>query len=263
MRIDRINLGVDTDEKGMVRSASVYFENVNELGERISGNFGITVEQYKKIQTEELTIREIAEAKITELFELKPSEDAMAGVVELRKQIETNKSELTENVNTIKAELTASYEQVEKSVKQAIGEELETLKQVTRKLIKLDDLTAEEVADLVEIYPKYEADKEVAKDYVFSYEGKLYRVVQSHTTNSAWIPGEVAALYVEIAPPSTENGTEIIPNWVQPTGAHDAYKLGDKMKFTDGKIYKSKIEGNVHAPDVYPDGWELVMEDDN
>lgn len=101
MRIDRINLGVDTDEKGMVRSASVFFENINELGERISGNFGITTEQYKKIQAEELTIREIAEAKVVELFEIKPNQDALAGVVELRKDLEDKDKlmqELTEQL---------------------------------------------------------------------------------------------------------------------------------------------------------------------
>lgn len=87
LRIDRINLGVDTDENGMVRSASVYFENVSEIGERISGNFGITVEQYNKVQNKEISIREIAEAKVIELFQIKPDQDAMAGVVELRNQL--------------------------------------------------------------------------------------------------------------------------------------------------------------------------------
>jgi len=28
----------------------------------------------------------------------------------------------------------------------------------------------------------------------------------------------------------------------------------------NGKIYRSKIDGNAWAPDAYPDGWEEVVE---
>lgn len=46
--------------------------------------------------------------------------------------------------------------------------------------------------------------------------------------------------------------------WVQPTGAHDAYMSGDKVKYTDGKNYKSLIDNNVWSPDTYPAGWEVI-----
>lgn len=45
--------------------------------------------------------------------------------------------------------------------------------------------------------------------------------------------------------------------WVQPTGAHDAYNTGDKVSF-NGKHYTSKIDGNTWSPEAYPDGWEAV-----
>ena len=48
-----------------------------------------------------------------------------------------------------------------------------------------------------------------------------------------------------------------IPEWVQPTGAHDAYMTGDKVRYK-GVIYVSLIDGNVWAPDVYPAAWEVV-----
>ena len=53
------------------------------------------------------------------------------------------------------------------------------------------------------------------------------------------------------------NGTtsEAVAAWKQPTGAHDAYMRGDKMVYTDGKVYKSLIDNNVWSPDVYPNGW--------
>lgn len=46
--------------------------------------------------------------------------------------------------------------------------------------------------------------------------------------------------------------------WKQPTGGHDAYAKGDRVKYVDGKIYESVIDGNVWSPDVYPAGWQLV-----
>ena len=46
-------------------------------------------------------------------------------------------------------------------------------------------------------------------------------------------------------------------DWVQPTGAHDAYGKGDRVMF-NGDVWESTIDANVWAPDVYPDGWRKV-----
>ena len=46
------------------------------------------------------------------------------------------------------------------------------------------------------------------------------------------------------------------PEWVQPTGAHNAYSNGDKITY-NGKHYISTMDGNVWSPDAYPAGWEL------
>jgi len=43
--------------------------------------------------------------------------------------------------------------------------------------------------------------------------------------------------------------------WLQPTGAHDAYQMGDKVTFQGGR-YISLIDANVWSPTVYPAGWE-------
>lgn len=40
-----------------------------------------------------------------------------------------------------------------------------------------------------------------------------------------------------------------------PTGAHDAYKKGDRV-FYDGRAWTSKIDANVWSPKDYPAGWE-------
>lgn len=51
------------------------------------------------------------------------------------------------------------------------------------------------------------------------------------------------------------------PPYVQPTGAHDAYNTGDKVTH-NGKRYICQMDGCVWAPDVYPNAWELVEEEE-
>lgn len=47
------------------------------------------------------------------------------------------------------------------------------------------------------------------------------------------------------------------PEYVQPTGAHDAYHVGDKITY-NGKHYTCTCNGCVWTPDEYPQGWQLV-----
>lgn len=47
------------------------------------------------------------------------------------------------------------------------------------------------------------------------------------------------------------------PEFVQPTGAHDAYQAGDKITF-NGQRYVCKLANCVWSPDVYPTGWQEV-----
>jgi hypothetical protein len=44
--------------------------------------------------------------------------------------------------------------------------------------------------------------------------------------------------------------------WRQPTGAQDAYRLGDKVHYPDkeGPVWGSTIDYNTYQPGVY--GWE-------
>lgn len=90
----------------------------------------------------------------------------------------------------------------------------------------------------------YEAGKRL------TYKGKLYKVLQAHTSQADWTPDTAVSLYVEVAKPGE------IPVWKQPTGAQDAYALGDKVHFPDaeGPVYVSVVDSNVWAPNVY--GWE-------
>ena len=52
---------------------------------------------------------------------------------------------------------------------------------------------------------------------------------------------------------------EEYPEYVQPTGAHDAYQTGDNVTY-NGKKYICKMNNCVWSPDIYPAGWEEVVE---
>ena len=111
----------------------------------------------------------------------------------------------------------------------------------------LDD---EDALSGVELFPAWAADKAYATDDRIRYGEKLYRCVQAHTSQADWTPDVTPALWTEVAKPGE------IPVWKQPTGAQDAYRIGDKVRYPDenGDVYVCTIDYNVYAPGVA--GWE-------
>ena len=124
--------------------------------------------------------------------------------------------------------------------------------QATRKLIRVDELSESELLDMIDLYESYQVDKLYKVDDIFNYEGQLYKVIQEHTSQEDWVPSKLPALYLSMMP---EN---VIPEWVQPTGGHDAYKKGDKVIF-EGKVYESLIDNNTWSPIDYKEGWKEVV----
>lgn len=110
---------------------------------------------------------------------------------------------------------------------------------------QLDDSTA---LNAMALYSLWEVGKAYAVNDRRRYGDFLYRCVQAHTSQADWTPDAVPALWVKIS-------TEEWPEWVQPTGAHDAYNTGDKVTY-NGKRYVSRIDANVYSPEAYPAGWE-------
>lgn len=105
----------------------------------------------------------------------------------------------------------------------------------------------DEVAlDAVELYPKWEADTAYEADERIRYEGILYRCIQPHTSQEGWEPPNVPALWARVS-------LDEWPEWVQPTGAQDAYSKGDKVSHNE-KRWISAVDSNVWEPGVY--GWE-------
>lgn len=126
-------------------------------------------------------------------------------------------------------------------------------KQLRKEIINASvSLPDEDALTAVELFPKWEADTAYAVDQRIRYLSVLYRVVQAHTSQSDWTPDITPALYTQVARPGE------IPVWRQPTGAQDAYHLGDKVHYpdADGPVYISTVEDNVWTPGVY--GWDEV-----
>lgn len=101
-------------------------------------------------------------------------------------------------------------------------------------------------------------------------DGVLYRSItgtQERPTELLYHPKDVPALLVKVeeeVPEEPENPnpdepqpSEEYPEWVQPTGAHDAYEQGAKVSH-NGKKWTSDIAANVWEPGVY--GWTEVIE---
>ena len=75
---------------------------------------------------------------------------------------------------------------------------------------------------------------------IYRYGEDIYECIQPHTTQEDWTPDKVPALFVKIS-------LEEFPQWVQPTGAHDAYNKGDKVS-DEGKHWISEMDGNIWKP---------------
>ena len=88
---------------------------------------------------------------------------------------------------------------------------------------------------------------------------ELYALARTSPEAQYDLRAEIERLWVairELRSGQTDTETEnTVKDFVQPTGAHDAYMTGDTVLY-NGKVYTSVIDSNVWSPDVYPQGWK-------
>ena len=116
---------------------------------------------------------------------------------------------------------------------------------------KATTFTDEEALNNMIYFARWQEGVAYKVDDRIRYNEKLYKCVQAHTSQADWMPTATPALWVAIS-------LEEYPEWVQPTGAHDAYAKGAKVSY-EGKKYISTIDANVWAPGV--SGWDEVVEE--
>lgn len=118
-------------------------------------------------------------------------------------------------------------------------------------------LPDEKALEVATVYPAYKVGVAYEVDELITYgenstgDPQLYRVVQAHTSQEDWKPDATASLYTPIG-----LNADGYPIWSKPTGAHDAYNIGDIVEYNES-LYRSLIDGNVYSPDEYPAGWEV------
>ena len=111
----------------------------------------------------------------------------------------------------------------------------------------------DEKLDMIDLFDEYKGEHVYVRGDEFKWQGSIYRVVNDHTSQETWKPDEVASLYVNI------NNKIEIQEFIQPTGQHDAYQIGDEILF-NGFVWQSIINDNVWSPQDYPQGWQKIRE---
>jgi len=129
------------------------------------------------------------------------------------------------------------------------------VKQAAR-LVVLPKLAADEIDDddaplFAGLFPSWSVGVAVAVGEVYRWDGTLVEVIQAHATQADWTPDLVPALF------KVHRAVGSVAAWVQPTGAHDAYALGERVAFK-GATYESLIAANTYSPTAYPAGWQLI-----
>lgn len=118
------------------------------------------------------------------------------------------------------------------------------LKETVQELLE-KNMTEEEMLKHINVYPSWLLEEEgadFAEGEKVRYEGKLYKITQTHKKQNNWEPGKAPSLFTEITPEG------IIPEWKQPSHAENAYNTGDKVTYKD-QIWESKIDANTSVPD--------------
>ncbi len=111
----------------------------------------------------------------------------------------------------------------------------------------IDEVTATEHT---EIFAAWEPDVQYESGNMRRYpesDGKLYKCIQAHKSQTDWTPDVAVSLWVVAGDPAEE-----WPEWSQPIGAVDAYMMGDKCSHND-KHWISDYDNNVWEPGVF--GW--------
>ena len=83
-------------------------------------------------------------------------------------------------------------------------------------------------------------------------DGVPYKCVQAHDSaaNPDWKPSATPALWMQYHGSSKETARA----WVAPAGAHDMYKKGEWMIYTDGLLYEC-LSDTAYSPDGAPSAW--------
>lgn len=109
-------------------------------------------------------------------------------------------------------------------------------------------LPDEELLEVPNLAPVWESTGSYDAGDRVTYEGILYRCLQSHTAQEGWTPTAAPSLWAKVLIPEEDT----IPEWEQPESTN-GYAKGDRVRH-NGLVWVSVLDDNVWEPGVY--GWE-------
>lgn len=140
--------------------------------------------------------------------------------------------------------------------------------EVAKQFVLSTELSDEQRENILSRYRTIQVGDTVQPNEVVNIDGELFKMVQGNpvtieTENwlrdaSIFSPFLQKKVVIE-----DENGEEVevdvVDEFVQPLGGHDAYQTGDKVMF-EGQTWRSLIDNNVWSPISNPSGWEQVQQ---
>jgi hypothetical protein len=115
---------------------------------------------------------------------------------------------------------------------------------------QVQTLPDEQALEVPSVFPVFQVGVNYEVGFKLRYKDILYKVLQAHTSQADWTPDVTPALWTVVS-------LDEWPEWVQPTGAQDAYAKGDKVSH-NGKHWISEVDGNVWEPGIYGNLWSEV-----
>ena len=113
---------------------------------------------------------------------------------------------------------------------------------IEKAAVSLSDADATGVPEL---FPAWKPDTNYVVGDRRQFGGILWKCIQAHHSQDDWTPDVAVSLWARTS-------ADEWPEWIQPTGASDAYQAGDKVSHNE-KHWTSDVNNNVWEPGVY--GW--------
>ena len=94
--------------------------------------------------------------------------------------------------------------------------------------IAVQSLPDSEALEVVTLYPEWVSGIEYNVSYKVQRNGKLWRCLQSHTSQTGWEPESAPSLWAKVLIPDET----VVPEWKQPDSTNP-YNAGNKVTHND------------------------------
>lgn len=184
--------------------------------------------------------------------------DGVRVVMQVEPLEQTQADALEEQIAAQTRTIEAQQQRIEEQAQKIDGQQalLRAAKVAARRTVMADTdaMTADELAVCVPLFDAWDGGSVAyAVGDIVAYGGALYRCAQAHASQGDWTPDVTRALWTPMG--VNADDPEAVPEWVQPTGAHDAYPQGAHVMH-GGVEWVSDLDANVWEPGV--SGWTQV-----